>query len=126
MTAPISSPAWPPRISSLAALIPAPMSVVEVIAAATAAYGWAESFTVNVLAAGERTAFGQRGDKWWRFAETAVTIGTDERGEAARTMTYPDRSCRFCRGDFSPKREGQRFCDRECKTAHYRRCGRAA
>jgi hypothetical protein len=122
---PVSSPAWRPRIASLAALIPEPTTITAIVESAASHYGWSESFTINVLAAGERTAFGQRGEKWWRFAETEIRIGTDEHGEAT-VMTFSERSCRFCCESFTPRRAKQAFCDSTCKAGHHRRVGRAA
>ncbi len=118
---PLSSPTWQVAAAKLASIVTKPMMVQAICFDAGRAWGWEQTFTINVLAAGEGSTFvSTTHGKWWRAEGAAVDPSAKVNGQVIG-YGVNFKPCRQCTVDFAPRSPRQKFCKDSCRLAHARK-----
>ncbi len=115
MTESLTREVWLARVAQLAPLIIGPMPTAQIQHVAKLKLNWLDILTVNVLAAGEGTAFISKAGGIWQLPGFKRTqrICREQPPEYA----LPKRACKFCTEGFVPRRRKQVFCSGNCRSA---------
>lgn len=112
---PSSCRSWETAAAKLASIITRPMHVASICVEASSEWGWEQTFTVNVLAAGEKKSFISGLDGKWSRAPGARVEPTAKVNGQLVGYGVNFKICKQCDVEFVPRSQRQMYCHHNCR-----------